>query len=303
MNELNYSKEDIEKRLKPYYRRLNFGYRVQAISALLIGLAMIGGMIIGIADLAISQPLANILLGVTAGAMVMYFVFRIQSWILRIKYTEEYRKIFLPILHTVFKDVTYNHKAGYTKEEFNNIGIAEWKTGYSFYSEDLIEGFCEGVPFKQADIRIEDSNNKTGFIDVNGVLREFTYPLAGTGKILIVKRGANLDVDWSRKWKKVKMEDVQFNEIFNVYAEDELGVFYLLTPHFMEYIKSLEELDYDLYIYFTGEKLYFLQHGKGGLFTPPEIEVFDVDNEIRKVKEQLSEVSRLIDVLKITNKG
>ena len=300
MEELSFDKKEIEKRLKPYHRVLNCSNRIQTVSCLIIGFGMIGGMIIGIAEPNIPESVMNAFLAVFGVAIVAYFVFKILSWVLHGKYAEEYRNIFLPLLNTVLTDVTYNHKGGYTKEEFKQIGIAAWKSSYSFYSEDLIEGLCEGVPFKQADIRIEDTDSKVGLVNVNGVLREFTYPLARAGEVLIVKSGANLDMDWSQNWNKVQMEAVQFNDSFDVYAKDELGAFYLLTPHFMEYVKSLEEMDYDLYIYFTGEKLYFLQHGKGGLFTPPEIESFDVDKEIQKVKEQLSEVSRLIDVLKIT---
>ena len=39
--------------------------------------------------------------------------------------------------------------------------------------------------------------------------------------------------------EKVKMEDVDFNRMFKIYAENELDAFYILTPNMMEKIKKL----------------------------------------------------------------
>jgi len=39
----------------------------------------------------------------------------------------------------------------------------------------------------------------------------------------------------------VKMEDVEFNKAFNVYASERTEAFYLLTPSMMQYIKDFRE--------------------------------------------------------------
>ena len=44
-----------------------------------------------------------------------------------------------------------------------------------------------------------------------------------------------------RKYKKVKLESVQFNKKFKTYATSEHNAFYVLTPHFMEALMAFEQ--------------------------------------------------------------
>lgn len=81
---------------------------------------------------------------------------------------------------------------------------------------------------------------------------------------------------------------------------DAHSAFYVLTPHFMEYIKSLHKYDNAIYISFDGQNLYFMQSGKGGIFEPSGTKL-DVKVEVEKAQNELLVVDKIIDTLQIDN--
>lgn len=206
------------------------------------------------------------------------------------------------VLQDYFDEVSYNPLNGFTAEEFRAAQLINWRNDFSFDSEDMIEGRYEGVEFKQSDIkithRVGSRKNRRTVVDVDGRLTRFQYEKAISERILIVTdiHAARLTPGLS----KVEMEDVKFNREFNVYSSDAHSVYYLLTPHFMEYLKKLRSLDITLYISFDGQQLYFLRSGKGGIFKPP-IGRIDVRQEAEKNRRELDEIRELIHVLRLND--
>ena len=110
-------------------------------------------------------------------------------------------------------------------------------------------------------------------VDVDGRILEISFPKQIEETVKIVKKKDPYTLSES---DKIEMEDVDFNQKFDVFAKDKHSAFYLLTPQFMEYIKKLYNRDDRVYISFDGEKVYFLQSGHGGIFEPPKekIDIF-----------------------------
>lgn len=221
------------------------------------------------------------------------------------EYENDYKQLIAKhVLQACFDEANYFPVRGFTKEEFQAAHLIHWRRDFAYHSEDLITGQHAGVEFKQSDIRITHTTgsgkHRKTVVDVDGRLIQFHYKKAIDSRILIVTDTHNATLETGLS--KLEMEDVDFNRKFDVYSEDGHSVYYLLTPPFMEYLKKLCELDRNLYISFDGEYLYVLRSGKGGIFVPPRGRI-DVHAEVEKSKQELYEIVKLIEILKLENKA
>lgn len=216
------------------------------------------------------------------------------------EYTDTYKRLIAkPILDASFENAHFNPEAGYPREDFKAGALLYVGDAYDYASEDLITGTCRGVAFRRADIKIRHvvgHKHPRTVTDADGRLLEVAFHKNMNGMVRVVKKDeAVLCPDEN---KRIEMEDMDFNEKFDVYANDRHSAFYLLTPQFMEYMKKLYDRDDKIYITFDGNKLYFLQSGHGGIFEPPEGE-FDIRDEVRKCKAELAEIEEIIELLQL----
>lgn len=217
------------------------------------------------------------------------------------EYTDFYKRLISrPVLHSIFEKVTFEPHEGYPREDFKASELM-WIFGssYTYTSEDLIIGTYKGVNFRRADVKITHKSSDSTVVDVDGRLLEVVFPKKINGIVRVVKEGMVINLMGVNS-PLVETEDADFNKKYNVYAEDKHSAFYLLTPQFMEYIKNLYSRDNQITITFDGEKLYFLQSGHGGIFEPPAGE-FNAWDEVKKCREELSEIGEIIDVLQVEN--
>lgn len=213
------------------------------------------------------------------------------------RYANSYRQMISQyVLQNYFEGAFYNPLSGFTKEEFKDAHLIHWRKDFFYHSEDLISGRYADVKFKQSDIKITHRSGRDTVTDVDGRLTRFQYKKDIKGRILVVTAVHNATLESGLS--KVEMEDVEFEKQFDVFATDAHSVYYLLTPHFMEYLKSLRSIDRALYISFDGQQLFVLRSGKGGIFEPPDGPI-NVREEIEKNRRELDEIRKLIEVLKL----
>ncbi|MCM1497354.1 MAG: DUF3137 domain-containing protein [Clostridium sp.] len=215
------------------------------------------------------------------------------------QYADTYKRLISrPVLDSVFEDAVFEPGAGYPQADFKNSKLMPgFGGGHTYTSEDLIIGTCNGAAFQRADVKVTHRSDKKTVVDVDGRLLEVAFPKQINGMVRVVKEGAVINLMGADS-SLVEMEDADFNRKFNVYADDKHSAFYLLTPQFMEYIKKLYNRDNCIAITFDGEKLYFLQSGHGGIFEPPE-GTFNAWDEVRKCREELSEIREIIEILQV----
>ena len=104
--------------------------------------------------------------------------------------------------------------------------------------------------------------------------------------------GAN-SLPWKKQFSKVKMEDVEFNKLFTVYAENEHDAFYILTPHFMERIKDItNKLNCGIMLGFVDSKLHIAINNYTDSFEY---------NVLKPINEQEIEENILKDIQLITS--
>lgn len=297
MNELNIDVTRIESALKPLQKKMKFpmffGVAAFAFYFIIIMLLSMSDAGEALGDIIVSSSVF-VLFVITIVCAVLYSASRK-------KYVKEFKNVIgIPVLNSIFDSAAYYPERGFTKEEFKMARLIKWRSDFNYRTEDLIEGVHRGVRFRQADLRITHTTgsgkNRRTVVDVDGRIWKFDCPKQVNSRVLIVK-------DWNHAGlegglKKVEMENVEFNKLFNVYAEDAHSAFYVLTPHFMEYIKSLHGHARAIYISFDGVNLYFMQSGTGGIFEPSSTRL-DVQAEVTKAQNELQVINKIIDALKI----
>lgn len=227
------------------------------------------------------------------------------------KFSQEFKNIFvLGSLKNIFEDITYYPSKGFSEEFVRNIGMIY--TGASYSSNDYISGKYKNIAFEQSDIHIQkkheeedkDGNKKEVWETIfMGRLMIFDFYKKFKANIQVASRyfGAN-SLPWSKKFSKVKMEDVEFNNTFSVYAESEHEAFYILTPHFMEKIKDItKKLKCGIMFCFVENKLHIAVNNNQDSF---EYNVFKPINE-KEIEENITKdiklITNFVDELNLDN--
>ena len=177
-------------------------------------------------------------------------------------FNKNYKKIFvLSALKEIFTDLNYDPNSGVSEEDIKKSGLIYLEDRFS--SNDYISGTYKKIRFEQSDVHIEkrvveeDMNgNKSVRWQTTFMGRWMNFDFNKnfrTNVIVFDSKGFN----WWGRYKKITMEDDDFNKQFSVYAENEHEAFYILTPHFMEKIKKLKQnIGNNVTLGFIDSKLY-----------------------------------------------
>jgi hypothetical protein len=120
-----------------------------------------------------------------------------------------------------------------------------------------------------------------------------------TGNLQVLEAGSPFS---RRKFEKVKLESIDFNKKFKVFAEEELTAFYILTPDIMEAIFNLEKRNPGrISMSFLGDHLYVAINNNRDTF---ELQMFRKIDEtvIEEFKKDLLVIKDFIVSLKLNNK-
>ena len=138
----------------------------------------------------------------------------------------------LKALKSVFDDLEYNPVNGFPKSVIQNTGMMHIGDRYS--SNDYIKGKYKNINIEQADVHIEEEvtttdseGNTTTYYDTifMGQWMIFDFNKSFSANVQVCGKGfynAKRD-SWGSnlKYKKVEMEDEDFNKRFRVYAQDD----------------------------------------------------------------------------------
>lgn len=145
--------------------------------------------------------------------------------------------------------------------DYRNIGIT--KSGDLYSGQDLLSGTYNGTNFTYSEVEAANRNKNSKFknktILFKGGVFIFDAPKRVTGRIVILPKAEffeKYEMSKPRGCEKIEMENVVFNENFNVYTTNTEEAFYILTPQAMEKIISLfNNSGYKLGINIMGDKL------------------------------------------------
>ena len=238
--------------------------------------------------------------------------------ILSSKSTREFSLAFkntfvLTSLKSVFSDLVYEPEKGLNESVISSTGMMYMGDRYS--SNDYIAGKYKNINVVQADVHIEEEeettdsegNTTTTWVTIfRGRWMVFDFNKTFKANIQVSQKGfGNSRIsNWGAKikYKKVMMEDQDFNNKFRIYAQDEHDAFYILTPSLMEKIKRLtSNISGKLLFCFVDNKLHIgIQNNKDSF----EHGVFTKINEekvVNEISQDIKLITNFVDELSLDN--
>lgn len=212
-------------------------------------------------------------------------------------------------LESIFTDFNYNPDIGLDSSIISMTGMMYMGDRYS--SNDLITGKYKNINIMQSDVHIEeeqesvdsDGNTETYWITIfKGRWMVFDFNKNFKANVQVCEKGfSNSKLD-SFSYKKVQMEDQEFNKIFNIYAIDEHEAFYILTPHLMEKIKKLEStINGKILFCFVNNKLHIGLYNNVDSFEHSVFSKIDENKVISEISKDIKIITDFVDELNLDN--
>ena len=190
--------------------------------------------------------------------------------------------------------------------DFNEIKAAALLGNWnSCEGSDFIRGKYKGVSFSSSDICLEQVNNHNGENSRHKVFK---------GQWLICELNKTLETplrlcerssEGKGKKSDVETENQAFNDKYKILTSDPHTVFYILTPHFMEYIVRMDnEARARTYMCFMGNKVHVALYNNRDLFEANDRKVLGGMNvaQLREqVKLEVKYITAVIDELLLNN--
>ena len=175
------------------------------------------------------------LLDAIFGAAIGALVYTFTAMLITASKRREFRANFK---RQIIEKIVKKHGLNYDKDL--GLGLDEFFTIYDcrvdeWSSEDLVEGDIDGISVKFSDFyaakKVKKKNSTETVVLFRGVLfkADFNKTLSSITQISHIN-SRNLAI----YGKKANMDDVRFEEMFDVYTTDQIGSRYALSPALME---------------------------------------------------------------------
>ncbi|MBQ3675008.1 MAG: DUF3137 domain-containing protein [Campylobacter sp.] len=198
-------------------------------------------------------------------------------------------------LKPYFDELGYNYEIDTIGNNYiKNSRLFEESVDLLDYDNDKISGENDGVWFGFGDVVLYDSKKE---YEIWGVFfyAEFNK-MANSNTFVISNDTTNQN---SKKFRKITMDDSEFNSYFSVYTDDTQNAMYLLSPSLMRQLLNLKKrLKFPISLSFVGDKIYiFTDTGKDS-FEP------DINKSVLKENPAFAiklELSQFLAIVKTPN--
>lgn len=222
--------------------------------------------------------------------------------------TRDFNKSFKSI---AIKKVIKNLGLDYESDKFINYSEFNapkiYPTPDSYSGNDLIYGDYNGVSFKFSDLFLQ---KRVEMVDEKGKTK-VSYETIFRGICFIAEFNKNftsktyaLSHRRSVGFPKFEMDDSEFEKVFNVYGDDRINAFYILTPNLMENILKLRNLfKSPLNLAFLNNKIYiYIEFGKDSFEPDIKKSLVGDDSLILRYKAEILALLNIINELKLNRK-
>lgn len=251
----------------------------------------------------------SILLGVGLGFLLgkVTGYFRISN-----EYKTCFKTTFVEIpLRNTFSQVIYDGKKGIDEEIIRKSEIM--CLGNIYNSNDYVQGYYKDVKFERADVIIQQhhSTGKTSYtvtyLHGRWLIFEFNknfhFDLQIIGNDFPVPQKKNsIFTETEERRHRIKLEDIEFNEMFKVYCQDEHEAYYILTPQFMSVLKDLNNsMDGSIMLGFVDDQLHVAIHNEKDAMEPTIFDSIDLNLVKEEVQKEINVIINIIDGLSLDN--
>lgn len=226
-------------------------------------------------------------------------------------FTNMYKEIICKgVLERLFDVKEYRPEKGFSKDFVRSTYLIPIGNRYS--SDDYIAGSYKGVDFERSDVHMQNhqksGKTSTTVTYFKGSWTVFTFPKKVSSYMMIREKEflsngkpGGLFSD-APSTTKVTFEDIDFNERFEVYAQDEHDAFYVCTPQFIERIKQLEAShDGRLTIGIMNQKVHVLFYDNSNAMEPSLLNEV-TEQDFITVEREMNQIIEVMDMLDLIRK-
>ena len=225
-------------------------------------------------------------------------------------YEENIKKEIFPNVLNFFGDFKYHIE---TKKSVKEYYATELIPNHDTeIAEDHITGTYKDIKVDLFETKLSKDSDENSSTTINtvfdGIIVELSMNKSFSGKTVIKKdigTVGNWFINKSTSLKKVKLEDPNFEKMFEVYSDDQVEARYLLTVTFIERLKELVENfgGKSIQCCFYNNKLLMMIPIEKDLFETGSIyEAEDFIDDIKSLLKELSLIFNIIDTLKLNMK-
>ena len=225
-------------------------------------------------------------------------------------YEENIKKEIFPNVLNFFGDFKYHIETKKSvKEYYATELIPKHDTEIA---EDHITGTYKDIKVDLFETKLSNDSDENSSTTLNtvfdGIIVELSMNKSFSGKTVIKKdigTVGNWFIKKSTSLKKVKLEDPNFEKMFEVYSDDQVEARYLLTVTFIERLKELVENfgGKSIQCCFYNNKLLMMIPIEKDLFETGSIyEAEDFIDDSKSLLKELSLIFNIIDTLKLNMK-
>lgn len=224
-------------------------------------------------------------------------------------YKNTYKQmIILEIFKKVFTNVNFYPDKGLNYDVFKTVDVIKQPDRYS--TNDYIYATYNNIPFETADVHFEekhtDSKGRTHyytFFQGQWYIFDFNKSFVSDVQIIDSRFGySSRNSFFKNNFNKIQLEDIEFNDMFKTYAQNDLDAFYLLTPHTVEKIKTLKYANKGQLIFcFNNNKLHIGVNNKRNSFEPNLYKTINVDEIEKQTLQEIYDIISFINYLDLDN--
>lgn len=171
------------------------------------------------------------------------------------------------------------------------------------YIDDYITGNYKNMPVEIEELQLKYTTgygkNRRTYTIFNGLLLTFNQ-LKKTNATIITR---NKRFSYPKNTgKKVVLEDVEYEKIYETGANDQIEARFILTPPFMERLKQLNKENSVIAVCFQNQKVYIAIQKSQNLFEPPFFTSAQNPRAYKTILLQIENILSVIDTLKLDEK-
>lgn len=232
----------------------------------------------------------------------MFYFYSSIIYNIRINKSKIYRRAFkMRYLYHYLKSFGYKYipEGGIDLVEIKNSNLFETITLID--ENDKIIGQFDSVKFEMCDVVLRDDSKNNNANELWGIFFYAKFNKQTNSELFVVSK--NTEALNIKKFKKITMDNSEFNAKFSVYSNDMQNAMYILSPAFMKRFLDLKRrLNFPISVSFVGDKIYiFLDTGKDN-FEP------DIDKSVLRanpaftIKRELSHFLSIVKTLNLNTK-
>ena len=258
-----------------------------AMAAIFIGV----GVIIFFLSMGFAQSTSGMIIGLLVAAAGIPFCIGTTK-----KYKELYKEIFVQVpLKKNFDNVFYAWKSGFNEHTVRNFRLFDM--GNIFSSEDYLKASYKGINFELSDVTIRKKQGKSTYTIFRGRIIIFDLPNKPIIPMRVYSKSfPSRNRDFKHNSEKIELESIAFNDLFDVYSQNDVDAFYVLTPVMMERFIQLQKKYPSIVAGFEGNKVLFgLHEAVNDAFDNINIsQKLDYFTEMERTQKDIDDIKHII---------